>query len=182
MDRPAHPTVVLALGLLTACAGAGPAPSPDDPLGLPESFSNTYRVDPVVHRAEISTSLGVVTAAVPRVYEALGLPAEEASGTGVRTFSTPNLRIQGRLYEGERNSEYFSCGSSMSGERADLYELEFVVVTRLREAGPGTTEAETIVGARARDRYAGTSPVPCRSTGKLEEAILRRLRGSAAGL
>ncbi len=173
---PRRPMVVALLLAASACA-SGADPTSRDPLGLPESFSSTYRAEPTPHQAVFQSSVDAVAERVPDVYGQLGLPVGRAGRTAVLTFTTSDLRIGGRLYEDERNSEYFSCGSGMSGPRADTYEIEFTLLTRVREnpGGEGTL-VETMIGARARDRYASTTPVPCRGTGKLEEAALATLR------
>lgn len=173
-----HRSLVVVLLLSTsACASGGADPASRDPLGLPEAFSSTYRAEPTPHRAVFQSSVEAVAEQVPDMYGQLGLPVGQAANTASLTFTTSDLRIGGRLYEDERNSEYFSCGSAMSGARADTYEIEFTLLTRVREnpSGEGTL-VETMIGARARDRYASTTPVPCRGTGKLEEAALATLR------
>ena len=168
------------LFLLTACASGGLGPNTEHALGMPERFENTFRLEPQIHSTELAVPVERVAEAVPEVYRQLGLPVER-SRRGAYTFTTPNLRIEGRLYETERNSEYFSCGTSMAGERADLYELEFALVVRLVPVEGGGTRAQSFLGARARDRYAGTDPVACRGTGRLEEDALTILRRQAGG-
>lgn len=174
------PTRLFALALTSwlsaGCAGGGGAGAGlDVQLGLPEGFSTTYRAEPVVHRSELTASVDQVLDVLPVVYQELGLPAVPDDGMA-QTFTTPTLRIQGRLYEDERNSEYFRCGTTMSGERADQSELQFVARTRVRANDDGGSLVETVVGARSQDRYSSTDAVACRSTGKLEEEIERRLQ------
>lgn len=177
MSFPIRPSL-LALAAVTAagCASGGGIAGLDTQLGLPESFATTYRAEPTIHRMEVSAPISQVLDAVPLAYQDLGLPAVPDDRMS-QTFTTPTLQIQGRLYEGEKNSEYFSCGSTMSGERADQSELEFVARSRVRAGESGGSVVETVLGAVAQDRYTGTGSVACRSTGRLEMEIERRIQG-----
>ncbi|MGH7506938.1 MAG: hypothetical protein ACRELX_14875 [Longimicrobiales bacterium] len=76
-----------------------------------------------------------------------------------------------RRFAGERMSDLFRCGSSLTGERADSWRLEIEATAQVQAAGEGsrlTTRVSTI--ARSID---GTSrnAVPCSTRGRLEEII-----------
>lgn len=177
-----RPTLSLGLVLVvSACAGAGGGPSTDRSAGVLERFSGGQRVEGATHSVALGAPVAQVAEALPGVYRELGLPVQQVRDTPPITFTTSDLRIQGRLYEGERNSAYLDCGTSMSGPRADTYELQIAVATQLRAAEGGGTVAETFVDGRARDRYANTDPVPCHGTGRLEAQIAELLRQRSGG-
>jgi len=172
----------LAAALLgTACSSGGGAPrSFDNPLGLPQNISIEQRREAPVHRVEVTHAAQELASEVPGVYRFLGLEVEE-SPQDPYLFYTSNMRITGQLYEGERNSEYLNCGSALQGERADVYEVEFALVTRLRPLEGGGSIVETRLEGRARDRFVNEAPVYCTGTGKLEEQIAELLRRGGVG-
>lgn len=171
------------LALVAAgCASSGPGGrSFEAPLGFRSDIPNEQRPEAPVHRTEVPHSRGQVAAQVREVYRYLGLEAPSAGDAEPFTYLTPAMRITGRLYEGERNSEYIDCGSALQGERADLFEVEFALATRLREEEDGGTLVETRLEGRAWDRYVNEAPVFCAGTGKLESQIGQLLRQGGVG-
>jgi len=180
MRRPLLTCLALAL-VGTACASGGGAPrSFENPLGLPQNISIEQRREAPVHRTEVSHAAQELASEVTGVYRYLGLEVEE-SPRDPYLFFTPSMRITGQLYEGERNSAYLNCGSALQGERADVYEVEFALVTRLRPLEAGGTVVETRMEGRARDRFVNEVPVYCTGTGKLEAEIAELLRRGGVG-
>lgn len=176
-----HPALLVpAVLLCAACATGGGTAGLDNQLGLPEGFATTYRLEPTVHRLELAAPVDQVMEAVPVAYQDLGLPALPDDRMA-HTFTTPTLKIQGRLYEGQENSEYFRCGDTMTGQRADHTELEFVARSRVRAGEPGGSVVETVLGVLAQDRYTGIGKVSCSSTGKLEQEIEARIQRRLGG-
>lgn len=168
---------------LSACGASGTPGSSMGRLDSPELFSALSRADVPAHRSELAAPVDRVAAAVPGVYEYLGLPVDRVEDALPVLFATPDLRIRGQLYEGERNSDYIDCGETgPGGERADLYEVEFVVLTRLLDDGQGGTVVETLLnGSARRPGVTDDSAVRCRGTGKLERQIATLLRARAGG-
>jgi hypothetical protein len=168
--------LLAAMSLLAGCTGSRSPAAPKATLETPERFSIVARSDASVFRTVFDAPADRVWDLLPAVYRELGYPGASATNTTDRTFITPNMAIRGRLYPGEYNSTYLDCGTVPIGPRADVYEVHFVMVTRVRE-GPGdTTVVETIVDGRARDRAGNGMIVPCAGTGKLEKAVADRLR------
>lgn len=171
------------IALLAACGTPGPPGSSMGRLDSPDLYSAFNRADVPAHQSVVDAPVERVAALVPGVYRFLGLPARRIEDAPNPLFTTSNLRIRGRLYEGERNSDYVDCGATgPGGERADLYEVEFVAMTRLRERSSGGTLVETLLnGLARRPGVTDDSAVRCRGTGKLEQQIADLLRTRASG-
>lgn len=181
MTRTHAALIPLLTAVLVACGASGPSGSSLGRLDSPELFSAFSRADVSAHRSEVAAPVDRVAAVLPGVYDYLGLPVDRVEDARPVLFATPDLRIRGQLYEGERNSDYIDCGETgPGGERADLYEVEFVVMTRLRDDGQGGTIVETLLnGAARRPGVTDDSAVRCRGTGKLELQIATLLRARA---
>jgi hypothetical protein len=147
----------------------------------PDRFSIEYRAESGALTAALPAPVERVAELIPGVFERLGLPVAPASNTRTLTFITPTLKVSGRLYEGESNSDYFDCGRDIRGAQADFLELRFVVLAELRPADDGGTVLETRVDGNARNRYREGSRFPCSGTGKLERQIEALLRHELGG-
>lgn len=170
----------ISLGLLVVGCASGP-PAPRGPLELPEEWTVYFRSDAAPSRTVIGAPIDRLGELVPGVYQHLGLGAARATNTGEYLFITPNLRIEGELYAGERNSDYIDCGRGIHGLRADLYRVEFAMFTRLRPGPDGGTTVETLMGGVARAREMNSGTIHCRGTGKLETMIADLLRVRSSG-
>lgn len=167
---------VLAALALGACASTGRARSFESPLGFRQDIAMEEVPEAPLHRTEVRFPVDRVAEELPAVYRYLGLEAPTEGGAEPYTYFTPSMRITGSLYEGEPNSDYIDCGADMQGERADVFQVEFAMATRLRPRDDGTTVVETRLEGRARDRFVNENPVFCRGTGRLEEEIGQLLR------
>jgi hypothetical protein len=150
--------------VVAACASAGGGPA--------ELFAPYLEGTLEPHRTEVMASVERVSAVLPEAYELMGLPVSLDEDLGENTWVTPELQIDGPLYQGEQNSDYIDCGMSDEGPRADVYSVEFAVLTRLIP-GPSATTVETVLSGVAADP---AGPVTCTGTGKLERDIARVLR------
>jgi hypothetical protein len=168
-------TVVLS-ALLAACHQGPAPPAPGQRVDVPHARSDQIVEKVGNYHTELTATLEEVADAVPEVYQQLGLPVTPSQHTEVPTWATPNMRITGRLYEGELNSEYVDCGRGPRGPIADIYEIDFQVVTELRPAPGGGTQVDTRVEGSARDRTISGNRVPCSGTGKLEREIAAMLK------
>jgi hypothetical protein len=116
---------------------------------------------------------------LPGVFEALEIPVELLD-TGRKMMGNPDHRVRGRI-AGRPLSEYLSCGTTMSGQIANQYDVRLSVVS---PPLPGEEEEEgtgirTRVEATARSRSgASGSAVTCSSTGRLEERVAELLNRS----
>lgn len=161
---------LLALPLLltagsVACASTGGGPA--------QMFAPYLEGSLAPHRSQVSASVERVSAVLPDAYELMGLPVAADETLGELTFVTPELEIDGPLYEGEMNSDYMDCGVGDDGVRADVYGVRFAVLTRLLPDPSGVTTVETILRGFAADP---AGEVACHGTGKLEGDIARVLR------
>jgi hypothetical protein len=112
------------------------------------------------------------------LWRSLSIPVTQVERAAL-TYRSPRFRAP-RL-DGRPLREFFDCGFSMSGPRADLWDVYLEVTTAIRQ-GDGAQEtrvATAIVGsARPRDG-SGTQPVPCASLGSLERLIADRLKSGS---
>jgi hypothetical protein len=112
--------------------------------------------------------------ALLQAFEVLDLPVaqqDEQSHT-VRT----RAHRMARQIHGKRRSELLDCGSTMTGLRADNWDVTVEVVTGLRQENPARTRVATLITAVARPREGtSNSPVSCQSKGELERMIVRQL-------
>lgn len=177
MPRSSVSPVLLALPLLLSACATGGGGAGHRPADLPDRYSVIFTDDVPAHETMLDAPIDRVNELVPVVYEFLGLPLDPASRARDRLHVTPNMRIQGQLYPGEKTSAYLDCGSaSPGGPRADLPGVRFAIVTRLREGGDGETVVETLMsGTAPRDAVTGGT-IRCRGTGKLEGQIAQLLR------
>jgi hypothetical protein len=139
-------------------------------------FSEFGDPEATANETFVQASLDRVWEVLPLVYQEMGYPSAPLRGAAERVVTTPILRVHGRLYEGERNSDYLSCGASLTGDRADTYRIQFTMGTRIRAGRDGGTLVETILRGLARDPVTGVGPVQCRGTGRLAREVVLRLQ------
>jgi len=87
-----------------------------------------------------------------------------------------NLVLRRRLGE-TRLSALLNCGSGITGNNADSYEITMTVFTQLSAAGDDLSRIATRVDASARPMGTSNTPVACTSTGRLEREIAERVAG-----
>ena len=136
------------------------------------AFWVTVRARTIPFARKISAPPEKVRDVIPAVFQGMGYEG----GFGVHDasiFSTKQLRVEGRLYDGELNSRYFDCGNTPAGTlAADEYQITFVMFTRILSAADGTAEVEIVVDGTAHSKTLSSTFVYCRGTGRLENAIL----------
>lgn len=118
-------------------------------------------------------------AALLAAYEAVGIPTAIADSAAGRVG---NLRfVTRRRLAGAPLSRFVSCGTSLTGPRADSDRVQLRVLSTLRTGTGGWSLVTTTVAAQATD-VSGTSADPqlCASTGALERALNERARTLAA--
>jgi hypothetical protein len=106
---------------------------------------------------------------LPEVFEALDIPV---------TRSVPHLMEMGNLgyvarrVEGKRMNNYVDCGTNLSGQLANLYEVTLSVVVRLTEdPNGGGTVVQTVVDAYGQPTSTSGNQVHCHSRETLEERV-----------
>lgn len=112
--------------------------------------------------------------ALLQAFETLNMPIAERDDRAY-TLRTRGHRMA-RQIQGKRRSELLDCGSTMTGLRADNWDVTIEVVTALRQENPARTRVAMLVTAVARPREGtSNSPVSCQSRGELERIIVRQL-------
>lgn len=173
--------VLLPLLLLAACApAAAPSAGPrqvstvtiEDPSGTLGSLSVSG--SPRYGGGSVAVPLAQARAALPAVYEALGLRG--GGPTAANGYAAPRVQAT-RSLAGVRLSRYLDCGSTLSVANADQYAVTLHVATRLSGTTPSATLAETLVQATAKPIGTSGETVACTSTGALEREVARRLGG-----
>ncbi|HEX2190735.1 MAG TPA: hypothetical protein VHG51_17635, partial [Longimicrobiaceae bacterium] len=166
-----------AAGAQAAVGAAGPEPRiSETDTGVSFQLRND---DPgSAHRVEAASER--VRAALPAVFEALGITGAGADAAG-RVFGNP--RIAATRVAGERASHWVRCGNAAGAGPSATggYRTELSVLVTLKPDGAGTW-VTTQVGGTAHS-VAGTSSggVLCVSNGLLEERIAEALAARLAG-
>jgi hypothetical protein len=164
---------LLVLLLAAACGGAriNPPDYPDHIIGADPGGS------PIRERGKDDRVRVTFPAPVDRVFDAVAGAYLEAG-----ILPSVNDRAEHRYgnvgflmpndFGGAHVSEYFDCGSDITGRLAGKGRLIAVAVTSLRAIDSGSTLAATQVTGTVR-RMDGTSTMPanCVSTGKLEAQL-----------
>jgi hypothetical protein len=163
-------------GCSAAQAGAGgeSLESPPDPPPMIQATGSgyTFRLarDQGVAVASIEGRQPDVFQALMRAYDELDIEiggANQASGT----IQSEKIATS-RQYAGERMSELFHCGRSLTGERADTWRLQIEIASQAQHESTDRTRLTTRVTATARTMDGtSTNPVPCTTRGKLEQKI-----------
>ncbi len=113
-------------------------------------------------------------AALPAVFESLGIPFNTVL-TDAGTFGARDMRMPRRLGK-VAMSRYVDCGTNATGSgNADVYAVTMTVLARVTPASGGGSTVATQLVATARPITVSGSPLRCSSTGRLEQAINKRL-------
>lgn len=197
---PSRPRVLgaVAAALTAACTGActsaiaNPERAPSPPA--------TRNVDaPVLVEAPASsTLLKLTTTGAPPVetrirasapnafavlalaYESVGVP-HTAADTAARTVGAVNVRLPSNV-GGAPLARYVSCGSGSVAEGGmSEMRVRATLLSRVTPEGSGSVLSSQLVATGEHlTGYSGT--VPCRSTGRLEQAVARAVRDALGGI
>jgi hypothetical protein len=66
---------------------------------------------------------------------------------------------------------YIDCGTNLSGQLANLYEIQLSIITRLADGPEGTTIVTTTVDAYGEPRSTSGNQVHCQSREVLEKRV-----------
>jgi hypothetical protein len=127
-----------------ACATSGTSRA-NEPLRLPDRFSVRIRDDAARRSAVLNAPVDHVWALLPVVHQQLGFVAAPATNTRERLFMTPQMTIRNRLYREDMNSDYFNCGTGITGPRADAYQVSFAIVMKVSERAANETLVEIVI-------------------------------------
>lgn len=179
-----HEVTVLLVALpLAACASgsANRAPATDPAANIP----TTTRIETMGGTAELrsftsataTSDLAIAAApakafaALPTVYEALGVPVNTVL-SDASTFGAREMRMPRRLGK-TALSQYIDCGVGPTGSpNADVYAVTMTVLSRVAPAGDAAKSTVTTqLSATARPITVAGNTIQCSSTGRLESAI-----------
>lgn len=104
--------------------------------------------------------------ALVAAYSGLGIPDVIANPT-TGMVAIAEHRVRGSFAR-ERPSRFVSCGTTLTGPRADEDLVVLTVVSRLRPAGPSSSIVETRVVATSTDTRGSGARQACTTTGQLE--------------
>jgi hypothetical protein len=161
---------------LIAIAGAIVLPGAAGTVGAQRAIVSLPGIHGVIHMDTLGQA-DVVDAPAYRVYHAAVLAFEgmkiplqvRDSARGL----VGNLElVQTRRVAGTNLSTFLSCGSTITGLRADSYRLTMPLLVMLDPLAQNRTQVRVALIASARDMQgSSTEPVPCNSTGVLERRI-----------
>jgi hypothetical protein len=172
---------MIAASLAVACASSmapgavEPAPQPPATVfaagdGVDVRLSSAGRTIEDVVYAPVAEAWPALLLA----FEALNIPIAERDDRN-HTLRSRGHRMASQI-EGRRRSELLDCGSTMTGLRADTWDITVEIVAGLRQENPARTQVATLITAVARPREGtSNSPVSCQSKGELEKIIVRQL-------
>jgi hypothetical protein len=176
---------ILALLASAACAPASSESAPASRPGHSRVITTGSGVD--IQLAEdgpaaakpVSASPAQVWAALPGVYEAVGITGA-AGDERARVYGVRKLMIRRRLGK-HALSRYLSCGNTPGGGLvADSYRVQLTVLTSVRPgSGSGSLVQTEVIASGHPTEGTSTSAVRCASTGVLEGRIAELLSGPA---
>lgn len=170
----AAPTV-----LVLACASSStesPIPPPTRSVVRVTGFQTAEFLDEKDQTSvTLPESAAEVWAALPGVYEELGIPVTQRDPS---RMVVANPAHKARTIGGRRMGRYLDCGTSLRGALANIYDVTVAVGTHVRSAPEGGATVTTILEAWAEPRTTRGNPVHCRSKNTLEQRIMERLAAS----
>jgi hypothetical protein len=116
--------------------------------------------------------------ALVAAYSDLGIP-DVIANPAIGLVAIAEHRVRGTLAR-QRPSRFISCGTTLTGPRADEDLLVVTVVSRLRAAGPATTVVETRVVGTSMDTRGTGARQACTSTGQLEVRLHEAAKAALA--
>lgn len=142
------------------------------------TYAVSFREDGYVVRHVLPYPPDVLWMALVGAYEALELPSGPSQSRQRREYITPYLQAAGPIY-GQKRSDFFSCGKSMSAPIADQSTIIFAIRTWIEPDRSGGSQLFLQLDARARRMDVSTGQIDCSSTGRLEEALIGEIRARA---
>ncbi len=167
----------LLLGATTGCASS-PAPEPADRGGPTRqvlrvgSAAVEMHTEAGVGQSVIMAPSDKVWQVLPSVFEQLEIPITRRDS---RVPEIGNLGYWARRVEGRRMGNFVDCGTNLSGQLANLYEIQLSIVTRLSDGPEGTTVVTTTVDAYGQPRTTSGNQVHCQSRETLEKRVAELL-------
>ena len=174
-------TVALLMGCASGSSGGGSIPSSRTVeervhLDAPSGGDFTLRLthDASGSADTVALASGPAWAALMRAYTKLGMPIS-ASFPDKHLLGTGPFRAHHRL-GGEALSQYLDCGSSITGDNADQYEVTLRVVSEIEPVGAQSV-VRSQLAATAIAVGSSNSALHCSSKHTLERRIARLVAG-----
>jgi len=174
--------VLSVVPLIAACATA--APGTRDPSSVSVITGDGQMIEirqgPDIRlNQQVTVTLDEAWAALPRVYEALGMTPDVRDPAG-RQIGVSVHRFSGRIVS-RYPSDFFDCGldAGLNRPLADQAPVIARVVTQVVAVGAGA-ELRTLIEATARRTGGNAGVAACRSTGFMENLIARMVEREAA--
>lgn len=172
-------TVSLAAVIVALIAGVRPAAAQRaGESGLIDIKSgrfstNVFANEPARDPDTLAAPIAKVWAALPTVYEALGVPLTLVDTT-YRVLGAVRVTVR-RPIAGNRLSLLLECGTGIYGPVAERYTVQLTLVSAVRAIDDTHAALETRVEGNAAQNGVNTS-VRCGSTGRLEEKVAQLVR------
>ncbi len=170
--------LVAACGSTGGATGTAPIPvqvAAQNVTGAPIMSGVTMLVGSTGQKAIVGASRDAVWARLPAAYEALGIPLSIKDDAAFR-LGNEQVRARRQL-NGVQMRTIVDCGSDLSGEKAESYDIKLTIQTTVSPgATPDFAEIVTTVSALGRSASIGTQDVNCATRGELEKRIVRHVR------
>jgi len=185
LSRHACRTVVMVVvGVLaSACASGGRSALDEGSRGGHSRlegdgtvFSFDLTTDRTAIRRTIAVEPAAAWAALPAVYEALGLKGAGVIDAKHRIYGIPDRVMAPPSLVGQPLARFFKCGSTTAASSADTYEVRFLALTQIDSTATDGTAVLTRVDAVARSRGVSGLAVNCSTTGRLEQLLTDSLQ------
>lgn len=161
--------IVLAAGCATS-GGSGSQPMMrQEHIQIDGVNSLTLWRDESLSSDEVALGQGVAWPALLRAYASFGAPLE-GSDPKNHVIATQLFRAHG-TFAGKQMSTWLDCGSSITGDIANGYEITMRIGTRLDSLDAGRTKLSSAVSARASSIGSSSPPVHCTSRRTLEKYL-----------
>lgn len=167
--------------VVTGCASSGRGGLDESRGGLMqiEGDATLYKFDLNSDRTAIRHALeappAAVWAALPVVYEKVGLRGAGVVDEKHRVFGLPSAALLPRSLAGEPLNRFLTCGSRTTGSSVDTYEVRLRALTQIDSTAEGSLVL-TRLDAVARSRGVSGLPVSCSTTGRLERLLVDSLQ------
>lgn len=168
-----------ALGLATSVEAQRPWTR--DVVVIPGQVTRVI-IDSAGTPSDVPFPYAKVFAAVRATFQELKLPTPVLDSVGGQVGTEVFWRRG--VVAGRQISSFLSCGDGITGPYADTYRVYMWILTSLQPAGAEGTRIRTVILAGAVNvaEGAGRQPMPCESTGRLEQRINETALKKAAGV
>ena len=171
----------LALLATASCGGSSSGTSTPPPTRSTLRVGNAAAIEMYTQAnldsRTVPVSADSVWTVLPEVFEVLEIEVTHRVHT---RKEIGNRGYVAHRVDGKRMNTYVDCGSNLSGQLANLYEVTLSVMVRLTDAEGGGTTIETTVDAYGEPRTTSGNQVHCQSRETLEkrigELVVERLR------